>query len=61
MMSDRPHRHAGADQKQGPEQVHEGGVDEAIVLEQLEYANGDEGERKDAHDFLQERGAARAR
>ena len=50
----REHGHADADEKQGPEQLHERGLDEAIVLEQPEHADGDQGERKNAHGSLQE-------
>ena len=49
----RQHGKADDDQKQGPEQIQECRVDQAIVLEQPEKANGDEGEWKDAHGFLQ--------
>src|SRR5438552_2326763 len=42
---------ADADEKQGPEQMEERWVDEAEVLEQLEHADSDEHERKNAHGF----------
>src|SRR6185312_16764925 len=44
---------ADGDEKQGPEQVEQCGIDEAIVLEQAENADGDEGERENAHGSLQ--------
>lgn len=49
----RKHGHADTDEKQGPEQVHKRGVDEAIVFEHPKYTKGDEGEWEDAHGFLQ--------
>src|SRR5215475_6102895 len=51
----RQHGYADADEQQGPEQLHKRGVDEAIVLEQPKHANGDQGERKNAHGSLQEK------
>jgi hypothetical protein len=50
----REHRKADSNQKQGPEQLHPRGVDEAEVLEHPEYADGDESERDYAHGYLQE-------
>jgi hypothetical protein len=47
------HGNADADEKQGPEQVDKSGVDKSKVFEYPKYAKGDEGEREDAHGFLQ--------
>ena len=56
----RKEGYADADEKQGPEQVDKCRIDEAIVLEHPKNADGDEGERKNAHGSLQKT-AARAR
>jgi hypothetical protein len=58
----RKHGHADPDENCGPQQMHKRGVYEAIVLEHPKHANGDEGERKNAHGSLQKKkGRARAR
>ena len=61
MRAARQHGHADADEKQGPEQMYKRGVDEAVVFEHPKHANGDEGERKNAHGSLQNKAGARVR